>query len=87
MILHLGGDIIIPMKEIVAILNFEDRDIAKEMDRYIQKDKERKNIEYISSGEPKSCIITKKNGAEKIYFSPISSITLLRRSRRHDAGV
>ncbi|SMB88428.1 protein of unknown function [Thermanaeromonas toyohensis ToBE] len=70
MYLHIGGEIVIPLREIVAILDYEKalRSPA--------------NKEFLSSKAKapqgvKSCIVTKDN---KVFYSPISSLTLARRA-------
>lgn len=70
MYLHIGGDIVIPLRDIVAILDYEkvfQSPVNKEF--WSAKSKAPQGV--------KSCIITKDN---KIYYSPISSLTLARRA-------
>lgn len=70
MYLHIGGEMVIPLKEIVAILDYEkilQSPVNKEFWRAKNK----------APQGTKSCIITKDN---KIYYSPISSLTLARRA-------
>jgi hypothetical protein len=77
MFIHLGGDVIIPKEEVIAILStqlFKKTETNKE---FLQVAEEDGFISPITdSAKAKSVIITTK----KIYFSPISSFTLKKRS-------
>ncbi len=81
MILHLGGDVIIPLKNVIAILDCENPGATREMARFLSRAREMPGTEYIP-GDAKSCVVTCTAGREKIFFSPTSPATLLRRSRR-----
>lgn len=77
MFIHLGGDVVVPKEEVIAILNTQ---LMKktEVNREFMEIAE--NEGFISSisekANAKSLIITSK----KIYLSPISSGTLKKRS-------
>lgn len=77
MVLHLGGDMVIPNKEIIAILKYDlnDFEISKE---FFKISEEEGFINYICAPEKaKSYILTEK----KIYVSPISTATLQKRGK------
>ncbi|MFZ3103043.1 MAG: extracellular matrix/biofilm biosynthesis regulator RemA family protein [Desulfitobacteriaceae bacterium] len=77
MFLHLGGDILLNQKKIVAILDLETSTKGTTTGKFITKIKNTKQINYVSEkGKEKSFIIT----TDGYYFSPISSTTLLKRS-------
>jgi len=80
MYLHLGGDICVPTKDIVAVMDMETSStskITREFFKHIQK-----NSEVVSVNEdlPKSYVIVNKNGVTTVYISPISSQTLVKRA-------
>ena len=76
MFLHIGGNIDILNREIIAILNIEPP-IAKDIKDIIEIAKMEKTIFNISEkGKEKALIIC----TDKVYLSPISSTTLFRRS-------
>ncbi|MCO1601412.1 extracellular matrix regulator RemB [Desulfosporosinus nitroreducens] len=78
MYLHLGGDVLIKKDEIVTIIDLDMTKISQTNQVFLDKMKNHyKNIYYISDkGKEKTLIVTIKD----LYFSPISSITLFRRS-------
>ncbi|MGQ9497033.1 MAG: extracellular matrix regulator RemB [Desulfotomaculales bacterium] len=76
MFLHLGADVMIPKKDIVAILDIQTRlaGITREYLRIIRGDG---LLEVIGEpGKERSFIITPK----KVYLSPISCTTLKKRA-------
>ncbi|EKN68724.1 hypothetical protein M670_02770 [Schinkia azotoformans MEV2011] len=77
MFLHLGEDIVLQTKEIVAIIDSnlaEESEILKE---FIDVNNKKNNIVHISDGTVKSIVVTEN----KVYFSPLTAVTLKRRSQ------
>lgn len=79
MFLHLGGNVIVPTKEIVAIIDIE-QNIGSDTIDFLEIAKDEGFVIDISSGNPKSFIITSAKAQNSIYISPISSVTLKKRS-------
>lgn len=80
MFLHIGGDVVIPEKNIVAILDIETTTISDETKHFLKVSEETKLIQSISEDLPKTFIVTESEKKYKIYLSPISSMTLMKRS-------
>ncbi|MCX8128981.1 MAG: DUF370 domain-containing protein [Clostridia bacterium] len=80
MFLHIGGDVVIPVKNIIAIMDIETTTISKDTKEFLKIAEEEGFIESISHDLPKSFIITEYDKKSKIYLSPISSVTLQKRS-------
>lgn len=80
MFLHIGGDVVIPIKSVIAILDIESTTISKDTKEFLTIAEEEGFIESISNDLPKSFIITETDKKSKIYLSPISSVTLQKRS-------
>jgi len=78
MFIHLGGDTAAPKEEVIAILNMQltkKNEINRE---FLSLAREEGFVEQIGDrSEAKSFIITTK----KVYLSPISSMTLKKRSK------
>ncbi|WP_339060743.1 extracellular matrix regulator RemB [Tepidibacillus marianensis] len=73
MFIHIGGDIVVRAKEVVAIIDISDQEnITKKTKIFIQQMEKEQRFIRISHTEVKSIVITTKN----IYYSPISSVTL-----------
>ncbi|MCG9966845.1 DUF370 domain-containing protein [Pelotomaculum terephthalicicum JT] len=76
MFLHIGADVVVPKKDIIAILEIETKSspITKE---FLEIARDEGFIEHVSgNNKEKSYLIT----TDKIYFSPISCTTLKKRS-------
>ena len=79
MFLHIGGDVVIPLSTIIAILDIETTTISKDTKEFLTIAEEEGFIASISDDLPKTFIITETDKKSKIYLSPISSITLQKR--------
>ncbi|ADC49653.1 hypothetical protein BpOF4_07975 [Alkalihalophilus pseudofirmus OF4] len=77
MFIHLGGDVIIRSKEIIAILDRDVGDMSVITKDYLKSEKERKKCTVISQDFTKSIVITD----EVVYLSPVSSLTLNKRAQ------
>lgn len=80
MFLHIGGDVVVPMKSVIAILDIETTTISKDSKEFLRVAEEEGFIIAISDDLPRSFIITEADKKSKIYLSPISSVTLQKRS-------
>ena len=76
MFIHLGGDVVVPKKEVVAILDIQ-AGLAPATKEFIEIAGDEGFIKNISEkNKGKSYVITTK----EIYLSPISCTTLKKRS-------
>jgi ribosomal protein S8 len=73
------------MKNIIAIMDIESTTVSKDTKEFLKIAEEEGFIESISNDLPKSFIITEIDKKSKIYLSPISSVTLQKRSGFIDA--
>ncbi len=80
MFLHIGGDVVIPVRNIIAILDIDTTTVSRDTKDFLKIAEEEGFIESITNDLPKSFIITETDKKSKIYLSPISSITLQKRS-------
>lgn len=80
MFIHLGGDVVIPVKNIIAIFDIDATTVSKDTKEFLAVAEEEGFIEAVSDEIPKSFIITENEKKSKIYLSPISSMTLQKRS-------
>lgn len=84
MFIHIGGDVVIPMKNVIAILDIETTTLSKDTKDFLRIAEEEGFVEAISEDLPKTFIITEVEKKSKIYLSPISSVTLHKRSEYID---
>lgn len=81
MFLHLGQDTVIIEEDIVGIFDLDTTTVSKPTRDYLKTMQKGGNVINVSYDLPKSFVITaKKNKKEKkMYISPISTATLLKR--------
>lgn len=80
MYVHLGGDTVIFKKDIVAIFDLELTTISKITREFLHVAEEEGFVVNVSDDLPKSYILTQNDNESKVYISPISASTLLKRS-------
>ncbi|WP_258361110.1 extracellular matrix regulator RemB [Moorella sulfitireducens (nom. illeg.)] len=74
MYLHIGNEMVVPFKDIIAIVNLSTIVRSAVNNEILKRAKQQGNDP--DSGDYKSCIITEK----QIYLSNISSGTLMKRA-------
>ncbi len=81
MFLHLGENTVISTENLVGIFDMDNTTVSKITREYLAKMQRDKKIVDVSYDLPKSFILCrdKKSGEEKVYVSPISTQTLLKR--------
>ncbi|CVK18594.1 MULTISPECIES: extracellular matrix regulator RemB [Sporomusa] len=75
MFLHIGADTVIPLRSVIAILDFKITGSAV-TDQYMKNSKSTNKVIDISDNNAKSFVITDQN----VYLSAISSQTLKKRA-------
>ncbi|MGI5998348.1 MAG: extracellular matrix regulator RemB [Lutispora sp.] len=81
MFVHLGGDVVVPVKDIIAIMDIELSDISHNTKEFLETADDEDFIVKISEDKPKSFVLSERDNKTVIYLSPISSATLYKRSR------
>lgn len=79
MILHIGEDKVVFVKDILAIMDIEKTTTSNNTREFLKSCEEKGMVETVGSDIPKSFIVTMRSGKQKIYLSPISSVTLNKR--------
>ncbi|MEW6622364.1 MAG: extracellular matrix regulator RemB [Bacillota bacterium] len=74
MYLHIGGQIVVPLKDLIAVINIEK--MFKNNRHFFDLAKlNKKLVKICSQDDAKTCVITDK----KIYVSSISTYTITKR--------
>lgn len=81
MYLHLGRDIVVNDKDIVAIFDLDRTTIGKITKKYLSDSEKEKKVINVSDELPKSFIVCENKGNTTVYISQISTTTLLKRSK------
>jgi hypothetical protein len=80
MYVHLGGDTVVLQKDIIAIFDLELTSISKITREFLHVAEEEGFVVNVSEDLPKSYILTETDNESRVYISPISAATLLKRA-------
>lgn len=75
MFLHIGADTVVPLRKVIAIIDYKEVSINKNR-QYINDMRSQDKVIDVSEGIPGSFVITD----DLIFFSPVSGLTLKRRA-------
>lgn len=75
MFLHVGGDVVLSLSDVIVILSLEQAPMAVR-DEYVHRAAQQGELFNVGEEPPKSCIVTRKG----VFLSPVSSFTLKRRA-------
>jgi len=78
-IIHLGGNIGVLHKHIVAIIDIDCPCMPAATAELLNAARREGRLQYISEDKPKSCVLTNQKNKSVIFLSPITSRTLLQR--------
>jgi hypothetical protein len=80
MFLHLGENVVVPLKDIIGIFDIETSMDNSDTRQFLRLAEEDGFIQKITKEQPKSFIVAEVDKKSKIFLSPISSATLTKRS-------
>ncbi len=80
MFLHLGENIVVPIKDIIGIFDMETTMYSSDTNQFLRMAEEDGFVERITKNVAKSFVIAEVDKKSKIYLSPISSQTLSKRT-------
>lgn len=84
MYLHLGNKTVINSKEIIGIFDLDTATVSKRTRDFLSINEKKNAIINVSYEIPNSFIVCRdENKNTKIYFSPLSSITLNKRTEEN----
>ncbi|MCM8711920.1 DUF370 domain-containing protein [Clostridium sp. SYSU_GA19001] len=80
MFLHLGENVVVPIKDVIGIFDIETSTYGSDTSQFLRMAEEDGFIERITKEKPKSFVVAEVNKKSKIFLSPISSSTLGKRT-------
>lgn len=75
MFLHVGTDVVVSLKRVIAILDLKSAGSTDATREFIEHLKSQKRVNDIAGGDAKSLVLTDSEA----FLSPISSLTLKKR--------
>ena len=81
MFLHLGSDVVVSLKEVIAIFDLDETSISKRTREFLDSSQKKGIVIDVSKYDlPKSYILCEKNNNTYLYISPLSAQTLYKRA-------
>ena len=80
MYLNIGNDMAVRDRNIIGIFDMDTTTVSKISRDFLNTAEKNKNTVNVSYELPKSFIVVKENGCQKIYISQLSSQTLEKRA-------
>ena len=88
MYLHLGDNYIIPTKDLIGIFDLDVVTVSTAGRTYLQQAERNGNLISVSDNLPKSFVVCGDRSDFRVYISPISASTLVKRlSRTYLSGM
>jgi hypothetical protein len=81
MFLHIGGDVIVFEKDLIAIMDIEKTTISNTTRDFLKMAEEEGFIMTIGEEMPKSFVVTEVDNRSIVYLSPLSPFTLNKRCK------
>ncbi len=86
MYLHLGGDTVVSLKDVIAIFDLDITSISKITREFLHIAEEEGFVINVSDDLPKSYVLAETNNESRVYISPISAATLLKRANNFSSN-
>lgn len=80
MYLHLGQSVMIPTEDILGVFDLDNASASHITRNFLRRAEERGQVVTISEELPKSFVLCRAGGEERVYISQLNSQTLLRRA-------
>ena len=81
MVLHIGKDEIVPLKDVMFILDYKEAKTNDDSNRFLKKLGDSAHNIFIDKHNIKSVVVAKVQGKYFIFYSPISPATLQKRAK------
>ncbi|MBE7048539.1 MAG: DUF370 domain-containing protein [Ruminococcaceae bacterium] len=83
MFLHLGSDVVVNMADVIAILDLDVTSTSGITREFLAVAEDEGFVVNVSEDLPKSFIITEIDKKSRVFVSPISTATLLKRAKNN----
>jgi hypothetical protein len=82
MFFHLGGDIVVPAKQVVAIYDLDRTTVSADTRAFLAEAERRGLVTAVDGELPKAFVMTDGVEGGRVWLSPMSSATLMKRLSR-----
>ncbi|MBE7035306.1 MAG: DUF370 domain-containing protein [Ruminococcaceae bacterium] len=81
MFLHLGSDVVVNLSDVIAILDLDVTSTSRITREFLTVAEDEGFVINVSEDLPKSFVITEIDKKSRVFVSPISTATLLKRAK------
>lgn len=81
MFLHLGSDVVVNLSDVIAILDLDVTSTSRITREFLTVAEDEGFVVNVSDDLPKSFVITEIDKKSRVFVSPISTATLLKRAK------
>ena len=80
MYLYLGGDCVLPEREVIGIFDLDNCATGKGTKNLLRRAEKEGRMRVLSDDIPKAFVVTEKAGQSEVFLSQVSAATLWRRA-------
>ena len=80
MYLHLGGDTVVDTEDVLGIFDLDNASWSRHTRDFLHRVQQENRVVNVTDDLPRSMVLCRVNGEERVYISLLSSATLLKRA-------
>ena len=87
MYLHLGGDTVVATGDVLGIFDLDNASWSKHTRAFLRRVQQEGKVINVTDDLPRSMVLCRINGEERVYISLLSSATLMKRAEGGLGGI
>jgi len=87
MYLHLGGDTVVATGDVLGIFDLDNASWSKHTRAFLRRVQQEGRVINVTDDLPRSMVLCRVNGEERVYISLLSSATLMKRAEGSLGGI
>ena len=87
MYLHLGGDIVVSTEDVLGIFDLDNASWSKHTRAFLRRVQQENRVINVTDDLPRSMVLCRIRGEERVYISLLSSATLMKRAESGLGGI
>ena len=87
MYLHLGGDTVVDTENVLGIFDLDNASWSKHTRAFLRRVQQEGRVINVTDDLPRSMVLCRVNGQERVYISLLSSATLMKRAEAGLGGI
>ena len=87
MYLHLGGDTVVATGDVLGIFDLDNASWSKHTRAFLRRVQQEDRVINVTDDLPRSMVLCRVNGEERVYISLLSSATLMKHAEGSLGGI